>query len=85
MNRVETHCSGFGAAVIELLHDLGIKTPVVRIGWPDEFVEHGNIPALRKKHGITVDAAVEKILSALGDPLPPKGVSAEKRSAATLG
>ena len=42
-----------------------INTPVVRIGWPDEFVEHGTIPILRKKHGITADALVEKVLPLL--------------------
>ena len=62
--------NGFGAAIIELLHDLGIKTPVVRIGWPDEFIEHGNIPALRAKHGLTADAAVAKITHKIGAPAP---------------
>jgi len=33
--------NGFGCAVIELLNDSGIKTPVVRVGWPDQFIEHG--------------------------------------------
>jgi 1-deoxy-D-xylulose-5-phosphate synthase len=56
---------GFGAAVIEHLHDAGLHTPVVRIGWPDEFIEHGTIPILRKKHGLTPERAVEKILAAL--------------------
>ncbi|MEA3162595.1 MAG: 1-deoxy-D-xylulose-5-phosphate synthase, partial [Verrucomicrobiota bacterium] len=32
-----------------------------RIGWPDQFIEHGTIPVLRKKHGITAEAAVEKV------------------------
>jgi 1-deoxy-D-xylulose-5-phosphate synthase len=54
--------NGFGASVIELLNDQGIPTPVERIGWPDEFVEHGNVPVLRKKHGITVEAAVKKVV-----------------------
>ena len=76
--------NGFGCAVIEHLHDAGIHTPVARIGWPDEFVEHGNIPALRQQHGVTVETAVEKILTALGDPLPPKNVAAGKESAATV-
>ncbi len=53
---------GFGAALIEHLSDAGIKTPVVRIGWPDQFVEHGGVDVLRKKHGLTAEAAVEKIL-----------------------
>ena len=53
--------NGFGASVIELLHEHGIETPVERIGWPDEFVEHGNIPVLREKHGITAQAAIDKV------------------------
>ncbi|MFP6873656.1 MAG: 1-deoxy-D-xylulose-5-phosphate synthase [Verrucomicrobiales bacterium] len=58
--------NGFGAAVIEHLNDAGIQTPVVRIGWPDEFVEHGNIPALRVKHGLTPEVAISKITGYLG-------------------
>ena len=42
-----------------------INTPVVRIGWPDQFIEHGTIPILRKKHGLTADALVEKVLPLL--------------------
>jgi len=57
--------NGFGCAVIEHLSDAGIRTPVVRVGWPDQFVEHGSFDILRKKHGITVDAALEKIRAAL--------------------
>ena len=53
---------GFGAAIIELLHDAGVSTPVERIGWPDAFVEHGKPDILREKHGLTSDAAVEKVL-----------------------
>jgi 1-deoxy-D-xylulose-5-phosphate synthase len=33
----------------------------VRIGWPDRFIEHGKIDALRAKYGLTVDAAMEKL------------------------
>jgi 1-deoxy-D-xylulose-5-phosphate synthase len=53
--------NGFGCAVIEHLSESQITTPVVRIGWPDQFVEHGSINILREKHGITVNAALEKI------------------------
>lgn len=61
---IEDHVlhNGFGCAVIEHLHSQRISTPVVRIGWPDEFIEHGAVPILRKKHGITADALVEKVL-----------------------
>jgi 1-deoxy-D-xylulose-5-phosphate synthase len=53
--------NGFGCAVMEHLSEARITTPVVRIGWPDQFIEHGTIPVLRKKHGITAEAAVEKV------------------------
>jgi 1-deoxy-D-xylulose-5-phosphate synthase len=53
--------NGFGASITEHLADVRITTPVVRIGWPDQFVEHGTIPILRKKHGLTPEAAVKKI------------------------
>jgi 1-deoxy-D-xylulose-5-phosphate synthase len=57
--------NGFGCGVIEHLQDAGLKTTVVRIGWPDEFVEHGSVPVLRAKHGLTAENAVAKILAAL--------------------
>src|SRR5919201_791403 len=61
---IEDHVlhNGFGCAVMEHLYSVGIHTPVVRIGWPDEFIEQGAVPILRKKHGITADALVEKVL-----------------------
>jgi 1-deoxy-D-xylulose-5-phosphate synthase len=64
---IEDHVlhNGFGCSVIEHLNDAGIQTPVVRVGWPDQFIEHGAIDILRKKHGLTVEATVEKILARL--------------------
>ena len=61
---IEDHVlhNGFGCAVMEHLSTVGITTPVVRVGWPDQFVEHGSVDGLRKKHGLTAAAAVEKIL-----------------------
>jgi 1-deoxy-D-xylulose-5-phosphate synthase len=57
--------NGFGASIIELLHEAGINTPVERIGWPDDFVEHGKPDILRAKHGITAENAVTKVLTHL--------------------
>lgn len=57
-----TICNGFGSAVIEHLNDAGLKTQVERIGWPDQFVEHGRPDILREKHGLTVENAVAKAL-----------------------
>jgi 1-deoxy-D-xylulose-5-phosphate synthase len=51
---------GFGSAVLELLSELGIDVPVVRIGWPDEFIDHGKVEALRERHGLTAAAALKK-------------------------
>jgi len=56
---------GFGAAVIELLHEAGIHTPVERIAWPDEFVEHGKPEILRDLHKVTAAEAVTKCLKHL--------------------
>jgi len=63
--------NGFGCAVVEHLNDAGIKTPVVRIGWPDQFIEHGGVDVLRKKHGLTAEAAVQKILAQLKPAILP--------------
>ncbi|HEY5381602.1 MAG TPA: 1-deoxy-D-xylulose-5-phosphate synthase [Acidobacteriaceae bacterium] len=52
---------GFGSAVLESLNEQGIDTPVVRVGWPDEFIEHGKVDALRAKYGLTAEAAFERV------------------------
>ena len=53
---------GFGSAVLEELQLRGLQTPVVRIGWPDGFVEHGKPDALRAKYGISVAGTLKKTL-----------------------
>ena len=40
---------GFGSAVLEELSRQGLSTPVVRIGWPDQFIEHGKPEELRSR------------------------------------
>ena len=63
---------GFGSAVAEHLSDAGITTPLVRVGWPDQFIEHGSVSILREKYGMTAKATAERILKALGQPASPK-------------
>jgi len=58
--------NGFGCGIIEHFNDVAIDIPVERIGWPDEFVEHGKIDGLRELHGLTAEAAVEKVMKHLG-------------------
>ena len=67
---------GFGSAVLEELQARGLQTPVVRIGWPDGFIEHGKPDALRAKYGISVSNTVEKTL-----PYLKKAVAATKAEA----
>ncbi|MGB6222588.1 1-deoxy-D-xylulose-5-phosphate synthase [Haloferula sp.] len=54
--------NGFGCGVIEHFNEVDIDTPVERIGWPDEFIEHGKIDILRELHGLTVENAVGKVM-----------------------
>jgi 1-deoxy-D-xylulose-5-phosphate synthase len=52
---------GFGSAVIEALEEMGCTVPVVRIGWPDRFIEHGKVDALRLRHGVSVEEAYAQV------------------------
>ena len=53
---------GYGSSVLELFGDRGITTPVVRIGWPDQFIEHASTQdELRRKYGLTVENTVAKV------------------------
>jgi 1-deoxy-D-xylulose-5-phosphate synthase len=60
---------GFGTAVVEALDEMGSQLPVVRIGWPDRFIEHGKVDDLRAKHGLSVDEAEVQVLPLLAGRL----------------
>jgi 1-deoxy-D-xylulose-5-phosphate synthase len=51
---------GFGSAVLEYVSAHNLNVPVVRIGWPDAFIEHGKVDQLRAKHGLSAEAAMEQ-------------------------
>jgi 1-deoxy-D-xylulose-5-phosphate synthase len=57
--------AGFGSAVEEALQEMGSAVPVARIGWPDRFIEHGKVDALRVKYGLTVEEAETQVLPLL--------------------
>jgi len=63
---------GFGSAVLETVSSLGIKTPVVRIGWPDRFIEHGKPDDLRARYGVSVAAALDKLRAHLNPRITVK-------------
>jgi 1-deoxy-D-xylulose-5-phosphate synthase len=56
---------GYGSAVLELFAEKRIHVPVARIGWPDQFIEHGKIESLRAKYGLTVDEAYTRVVPLL--------------------
>jgi len=43
---------GFGSAVLEMLQDHGCRAPVLRLGIPDYFIEHGTRDKLLEKLGL---------------------------------
>ena len=56
---------GAGSAVSEVLHDVGIEKPMLHLGLPDRFVEHGDPAVLLTRCGLDSDgilASVKKFL-----------------------
>lgn len=53
---------GYGSSVLETLSEKQITTPVIRIGWPDQFIEHASSQdELRNKYGLSVENTVAKV------------------------
>jgi 1-deoxy-D-xylulose-5-phosphate synthase len=68
---------GYGSAVLELFNEKRVTTPVIMVGWPDQFIEHGtNVDDLRKKYGLTVENTVTRVKAELAEITTP----AERRS-----
>ena len=62
---------GYGSAVLELFSEKAVTTPVVRIGWPDQFIEHATTQdELRRKYGLTVENTVAKVKAQFGEAAP---------------
>src|ERR1019366_697386 len=60
---------GYGSAVLELFSEKAVTTPVVRIGWPDQFIEHASPQDdLRAKYGLSVANTVAKVKAHFGEP-----------------
>lgn len=73
---------GYGSAVLELLADRRITTPVIRIGWPDQFIEHATtVEYLREKYGLTPQRALEQVRAVLAGQ-PEAGAEAPQKSIA---
>ncbi len=53
---------GYGSTVNELFADRRITTPVLRIGWPDQFIEHASsVGVLRERYGLTPEATLRQV------------------------
>ena len=68
---------GFGSAVLEALDEANSNCPLLRLGWPDEFIEHGsNVQALRARHGLNPEQLFQQVLErALETPgLEPESI-----------
>ena len=58
---------GYGSAILELFGEKRITTPVIQVGWPDQFIEHAStVDELRAKYGLTAENTVARIKSVLG-------------------
>jgi 1-deoxy-D-xylulose-5-phosphate synthase len=53
---------GAGEAVVKLLSDNGIDTPIVTLGIDDTFVEHGTVAELRHLCGYDIDGIIHAIV-----------------------
>ena len=63
---------GYGSAVLELFSEKSVTTPVVRIGWPDQFIEHASTQdELRAKYGLSVENTVAKVKAQFGEAVTP--------------
>ena len=57
---------GFGTGVLESLAEHGVRTPVVRLGWPDRFVGHAtDVKTLRAANGLSPDQMLATVKAAL--------------------
>jgi 1-deoxy-D-xylulose-5-phosphate synthase len=62
---------GYGSTVLELFSEKGISTPVIRIGWPDQFIEHATSQnELRDKYGLSAEHAVARVKAQFAEASP---------------
>lgn len=54
---------GFGSAVLEALDEAKSSCPLLRLGWPDQFIEHGSsVQSLRQQHGLNTEQLFQEVL-----------------------
>ena len=59
-----TICGGAGSAVMETLMEEGMTIPVLLLGLPDKFIDHGDVDVLFERCGMD-PASVRKKIDAM--------------------
>jgi 1-deoxy-D-xylulose-5-phosphate synthase len=82
---VEEGCvqGGAGSACLEFLSDAGISVPMLRLGLPDEFIEHGDPAGLLNHYGLDADgirASIQRFTDKVLSVKPSCSVAREARS-----
>ena len=54
---------GLGSAVLEWMNDHGYQPEIIRLGLPDQFVEHGKVCELNKIVGLDPESIAKAIIS----------------------
>jgi 1-deoxy-D-xylulose-5-phosphate synthase len=57
---------GAGSAVAEALQHAGLSIPVLHLGLPDEFIEHGDPVVLMSQLGLDASGIEKSILARFG-------------------
>ncbi|MCV2367607.1 1-deoxy-D-xylulose-5-phosphate synthase [Roseateles oligotrophus] len=57
---------GAGSAVMEAMQAAGFNLPVLQLGLPDEYIEHGDVPSLMASLGLDASGIEQSILKRFG-------------------
>jgi 1-deoxy-D-xylulose-5-phosphate synthase len=73
---------GFGAAVVECLNDREVLVPVLRLGIPDQLVDHASPDQSKQALGLTPSQMAERILQRFAPRAAVDRVSDDRRAPA---
>ncbi len=73
---------GAGSAVSEALAQAGLSTPVLHLGLPDEFIEHGDPAKLLAAQGLDAAGIEASVLARFGDLAPLRAGKSQLKSVA---
>ncbi len=71
---------GAGSAVLEALQAAGVQRPVLQLGLPDVFIEHGDPARLLAQQGLDAEGIERAVRARFGAAMPPVVELARKAS-----